>query len=105
MKTVQNRAMTSFLGVHRQAPLVGMLGDMGWLSSSSRRKIEIFQYRNRIMKLNNHRITKHIFLFDYNSNQRNTWSLYVKKLFLELDIPHTLHLSICNIDIVKSLIH
>ena len=42
IETVQNRAMTSFLGVRRQAHLVGMLGDMGWLSSSSRRKIEIF---------------------------------------------------------------
>ena len=106
IETVQNRAMRSFLGVHRQAPLVGLLGDMGWLSSSSRRKIEIFRYWNRIMKLNDHRITKRIFLFDYNSNQRNTWSLYVKKLFSELDIQHIYtSLQQCNLDTIKSLIH
>ena len=58
------------------------------------------------MKLNDHRITKRIFLFDYNSNQRNTWSLYVKKLFSELDIQHIYtSLQQCNLDTVKSLIH
>ena len=31
IETVQNRVMKAFLGVHRQAPLVGMLGDMGWI--------------------------------------------------------------------------
>ena len=57
------------------------------------------------MKLNDHCITKQIFLIDYNSNQRNTWSLYVKKLFSELDIQHIYtSLQQCNLDIVKSLI-
>ena len=94
--------MRAFLGVHRQAALAGLLEDMGWLSSSSRRKTEIFRYWNRIMKLNDHRITKRIFLFYYNYNQRNTWSLYVKKLFSDFDIQHIYtSLQQCNLEVVN----
>jgi hypothetical protein len=104
-ETVQNRAMRAFLGVHRHAPLVGLYGDMGWLPSNYRRKIEVFRYWNRLIKLDDQRITKRIFLFDLNSNIKNSWSSYVKSLFSELGLLDVFaSKQLCDLDVIKSLI-
>ena len=69
---VQHRAIRAFMGVHRYAPLDGLYADMGWLPSNYSRKLEVFRYWNRLMKLENHRITKQIFVFDYQSQSKYT---------------------------------
>ena len=93
------------MGVHRYAPLDGLYGDMGWLPSNYSRKLEVFRYWNPLMKLENHRITKQIFLFDYQSQSKYTWSSYIKSLFIEIDMVNLFHsLVTCNINTVIYLL-
>ena len=78
---------------------------MGWLPSNYSRKLEVFRYWNRLMKLENHRITKQVFLFDYQSQSKYTWSSYIKSLFIETDKVNLFHsLVTCNINTVKYLL-
>ncbi len=39
---VQNRATRYFTGVHKFAPTLGHVGDMGWVSNRGRWKVNIF---------------------------------------------------------------
>ena len=64
---------------------------MGWLPSNYSRKLEVFRYWNRLIKLENHRITKQVFLFDYQSQSKYTWSSYIKSLFTETDMVNLFH--------------
>ena len=102
---VQHRAIRAFMGVHRYAPLDGLYGDMGWLPSNYRRKLEVFRYWNRLVKIENHRITKQIFLFDYQQQSKYTWSSYIKSLFIEINMVNFYNsFMTCNINTVKNLL-
>ena len=59
--TVMNRAMRYFLGVHRFAPTAGVQGDMAWLSLKYRRYIAMLKFWNRLIKMDDSRLTKKIF--------------------------------------------
>ena len=78
---VQLNATKTFLGVHKFAPNPGVLGDMGWTPSCIRRKICLLRYWNRLINMNNSRLTKCIFNEDYKSN--GTWCDSVKTIFKE----------------------
>lgn len=84
-ENVQNRAARAFLGVHKFAPVPGMQGDLGWISSNARRKCNIVRYWNRLVSMNDARLTKQIFLWDHELS-RNNWSSDVKAVFEQLDI-------------------
>ena len=56
-----DRAMRYYLGVHKYAPIAGMQGDLGWLATKFRRYICMVIFWNRIMKLDNSKLVKHIF--------------------------------------------
>ncbi len=45
---VQNRASRFFTGVHKYAPILGHVGDMGWTSNRGRWKINILRLWNRL---------------------------------------------------------
>ncbi len=49
LEKVQNRATRFFMGVHRFAPILGHVGDMGWDSSRSRWKINMLRLWNRLV--------------------------------------------------------
>ena len=70
---VQNRASRIYLGVPRFAPVLGLQGDLGWLSCRTRRKLNMARYWNRLVNMDNTRITKRVFQWDYESNVNN-WS-------------------------------
>lgn len=55
--SVQQRAMRYHLGVHRFAPILAITGDMGWLPAMYRRWINMIRYWNRLILLNDDRIT------------------------------------------------
>ena len=84
---VQNRAMRYYLGVHRFAPISGMQGDFGWLTPKFRRYKCLFNYWNRLVRMEEGRVTKHIFDYDYNiCNISNNWCSDLKKLCCELNV-------------------
>jgi hypothetical protein len=97
--------MRAFIGVHRYAPLDGLYGDIGWLPSTYRRKLEMFRYWNRLVELDDERLTKRIFKFDYNSNFKNTWTSHMKSLFTELGILYMYNsFEVCNLSHVNTLL-
>ena len=61
---VQNKALRYYLGVHRYAPTSAIHCEMGWLHSKLRQSIEVFRLWNRLLTLDDSRITKRIFLWD-----------------------------------------
>ena len=66
--TVQNRAMKSFLGVHKYTPTNAIYGEFGWQTSRDRRKLNILRFWNKLCRLDDDRILKQVFLWDYNLN-------------------------------------
>ncbi len=58
---VQNRAFHLYLGVHAFAPNLAINGDMEWICSSTRRKLEMIRMWNRLIKIDNTCFTKKVF--------------------------------------------
>ena len=83
--------------MHRFAPILGIQGDMGWTSCNIRWAINILRYWNRLLKMNGNRLTKHVFVWDYNL-QNNNWSAGVKRILSAIDMEYIFeNFSICNI--------
>ena len=49
--TVQNRAIRSFLGVHKLTPILAISGDMGWMPVNIRHKGEMLRLWNRLVNM------------------------------------------------------
>ena len=80
--TIQNRAIRFYLGVHKYAPNLAINGDVGWISSRARRKVEMLRYWNRIMKMDADCLTKKVFEWDYaNKRHSGSWNSDICKLF------------------------
>lgn len=61
---VQDRAIRYFLGVHRMTPLLAVRGECGWTTSSVRHKTNMVRLWNRLLAMDDDRITKKVFLWD-----------------------------------------
>ncbi len=57
-EAVQNKAIRIFWSVHKFVSIVAINGDMGWTSSSVRRKINIIRFWNILMCKNNNCLPK-----------------------------------------------
>ena len=79
-KQLHLRAMRYYLGVHRYAAIPAIEGDMGWLNPRYRRFLKIAQFWNRMIKMDDSRLTKLLFNIDYNIC-KNNWSSDVREMF------------------------
>lgn len=70
--TIQNRAIHYFLGTHKFTPNLAINGDMGWVPSRVRRKVEMLRLWNRLVNMADGRLTKRIFLWD--KKIKGNWS-------------------------------
>ena len=87
--TVQNRSIRFYLNVHTFAPNIARNGDMGWVSSGNRREIEILRYWNRLIRMNENRLTKKVFKWDRNKRRRSgNWSNDVYKVLDSIGLRH-----------------
>ena len=71
--TIQNKAIRAFLGVHSYAPNYATQADMGWTPAHIRRKICMVRFWNRLIQMDDSRLTKRIFLWDMSQKKKN-WS-------------------------------
>ena len=55
---IQNRAIRYFLGVRRFTPILAIIGDSGWLPSQYRRWLNILRFLNRLLLMDDSRLTK-----------------------------------------------
>ena len=98
---IQYRAMRFFLGVHKFAPLVGIIGDMGWIPNEIEIKIEMIRIWNRMILMDDDRVNKTIFLYDYNLKSRN-WSSNICEVFREINMENCFNnLQVCNLHAAK----
>ena len=69
---IQNNLMRSFLGVGRNAPIVALLGDLGWLPITTITKISCIGFWFRLSKMAEGRLKVHchgytscLYMIDY----------------------------------------
>ena len=65
---IHHRAVRFFLGVTQILSYTAMSGDIGWLRSKDRRKICMIRFWNRLINMPDSRLTKQVFLADFNQN-------------------------------------
>ena len=85
--TVQNRAIRYFLGVHRFTPILAINGEMGWTISMHRRWANMLRLWNRLIGMNNDRLTKCVFETDYCAPGK-TWCSEIKSIFDQLNMQN-----------------
>ncbi len=74
------------LGVHKFAPNLAINGDVGWISSSVRRKSEMLRYWNRLIHMDSKRLTKKVFHWDFNRRRTSgNWNSDIYKVFSSLN--------------------
>ena len=102
---VQNRGIRYYLGVHRFAPKLGINGDVGWLPSKERRHINIIRYWNRLLDMDNRRLCKQVFQWDYNLC-KNNWSSDIKVLMSSLNLTNFFEKQTkCNMDNARTSLY
>ena len=82
-----NRAIRYFLGVHRYAPIPGIQGEMGWLSLKYLRYIAMTRLWNRLLKMDDNRLTKKMFTWFFN-HPSNTWFSEIQNIATKLGMQH-----------------
>ena len=86
---ITERAMRYYLGVHNLTPLPALYGEMGWLKTKYRHYIHVIRFWNRLVNMDNHRLTKHIFQSDalFSVTGKRNWSYYVNSIIQNLRLP------------------
>ena len=103
--TVQQNAIRVFLGLHKFAPVDGFAGDMGWTQARVRRHVAMVRFWNRMISMDDDRLTKKIFLYDL-SLLHNNWSSEMKCILESIDERECFdNLHICSIHTVWPKLH
>ncbi len=59
---------------------------MGWSFCDTRRKDAMFTYWNRLIDMDDSRLSKIVFKWDVDLGFINSWSKYIESLFTKLDL-------------------
>lgn len=94
---IQHRALRYYLGVHQKTPILALEGDTGWLSCTVRRHIEMIRLWNRLVNMDDSRLTKRIFMWDYNQC-KNNWCQEMEQLCNDIEDNFFIQKITCNID-------
>ena len=101
IEIVQNCALRYFLGLHRYAPAITLNSEVGWLAPTQRRWICMLKRWNRVIQMDDDRLTKKVFLWSYRNN--STWCSQVKEILYKLDLcSYFDFIRICDMNEVKS---
>ena len=99
---IQNRALRYFLGVHRFTRTAGLQGECGWLIPRYRRFICMLNVWNRMIKMNNNRLTKFIFMYDMRLCKSN-WSSEIKHILFDFNLQHVFQgITLCDMRQLKT---
>ena len=83
---IQNRAIRYFMGVHRFTPILAITGDMGWVVSTNRRWANVLRLWNRLVNMNETRLTRKVFDYDYSMAGGKNWCSDVKTILTKVDL-------------------
>jgi hypothetical protein len=94
---VHNKAIRYFLGVNKFAPKVAIQAEVGWMTPKYRRIQRMLSFWNRLIQMDNNRLTKKLFNYDYNLRENN-WSAEMEQIFNFIGYPsHFDDLTCCDI--------
>ena len=94
------KAIRVFLGVNKFTATLFLEGEMGWTPPEIRRKICMLRYWNRLVRLDQNRLTYTLFLTDYNNG--GYWCDSVRKIFEELELSEIyLAQAMCDIKLCE----
>ncbi len=96
---IQYRALRFFMGVHQSTPIPAMMGDMGWTDILIKQSTCIIRFWNRLVEMDNCRITKRIFNWD-RSLKNGCWNNHVCSLFSSINYD-TVYISMSKCDIKR----
>ena len=106
-RQVQLKGARAFLGVSKQTPIPGLLSDINWLEPRSRTQVQMVRHFHRMLKMDNERLTKKVFLWDKNLNDSgiiSTWSSEIKNILQRNGLDHIYDQNIFpRIEIIKDL--
>ena len=101
-ENVQRRAIRFFLGVHKFAPNLAIEGDMGWDPCKVRWNVEMVRLWNRLVSMDNTRLAKRVFDWDYQL-QTNNWSSDLHMIFGNTQLLTCYdNKSQCDLEIMRS---
>ena len=87
---VQNRAVRYFLGVNSKTPIDFLNGETGWSRPKYRIYLNILRFYNRLMNMNNDRLTYKIFEYDLQNISNDNSSGELEKILDDLNMQESL---------------
>jgi len=75
---VHHKAIQVFLGINKFAAIPFLEGDIGWVPTIIRQKIRMLRFWNRLLKLEPSRLTKKIFLLEY--EKKGSWCKEIENI-------------------------
>ena len=92
--TVQlhTRAIRAYLGLPKNSCSVGVQSEVDWLLPEYRTQMKMVRQYNRIVSMDDSRLTKQIYMWDRSINDSNTissWSSEVKNIFYSCNLNST----------------
>ena len=87
INNIPNRAIRYFLGANKFTPTHALSGELGWVMPRYRRWLSFAQLWNRLILMNDNRITKKIFLWDRRICCNN-WSSEMFEILSECGLKH-----------------
>jgi len=75
---------------------------MGWLQRTTKRRLSLLRHWNRLMKMSNNRLTKQIFIWEY-QNGKDNWCTDVLEIFKNLDLEFIYeNFMLCNLKLAET---
>ena len=89
LKRKEYKSGPCFFGVNKYAPIVGVEGEMGWITPAVHRKLEILRLWNRLMSLEEDRLPRQV--FHNMSYTDHPWASNIKEMFHLLGASYVFH--------------
>lgn len=102
LETVVHRAIKAYLGVGKMCPTPVILGDTGWGTAKTRRRLKIIHQWNKLMATPPNKLTHKVFIQDIVLAKRgkNTWAKDVNRIMSLCDMPFNYQMEPININVV-----
>ena len=79
---VQRKAVRYFLGLHKLCPIPAVDGEIGWISSSVRRKVQMVKLWNKLVVMDDDRLPKIVLLYNISMmNEVDNWCSQISDIF------------------------
>ena len=89
--TLHLRAIRAFLGLPKNSCHAAVLSEVDWLEPHYRSRLNMVRFFNRVLKMDDNRLTKIVLKWDKDLNDSgeiSTWGTELKTVFIECNMEH-----------------